>query len=206
MYFDRKHRDVQYEVGDQVMRVHRVLSSAPQGICAGFTAPVSGPYTVCKKLGTNVYELIDEEGDIVPRVPNDELKPAFLDEQQDPITGEIENQKETETEQLTPENEQISPGSEEENTDQAITDTEPRIASEVGRGKLGQQLKRTVSSKFDKRAKAAPTLNDLKIPEPVLVFKRKRGRPLKEPKQVPVEVSPRRTRAQKAQLALMQNS
>ena len=79
-YFDQKHRDVQYEVGDQVMPVKRVLSSAPQGICAGFTPPFSGPYTVSKKLGTNVYELIDEEGDIVPRVPNDELKPAFLDE------------------------------------------------------------------------------------------------------------------------------
>ena len=52
---------MQYEIGDQVMRVNRVLSSGPQGICAGFASPYSGPYMVSKKLGSNVYELIDEE-------------------------------------------------------------------------------------------------------------------------------------------------
>ena len=77
-YFDQK-QHVQYEVGDQVMRVNRVLLSVPHGTCAGFSPSFSGPYTVSKKLGTNVYELIDEEGDIVFRVPNKELEPAFLD-------------------------------------------------------------------------------------------------------------------------------
>ena len=76
-YFDKKHRDVQNEIGDQVMRVNRVLSSAPQGICAGFAPPFSGPYTVSKNMGSNVYELIDEEGDIVLRVPNEELTCFF---------------------------------------------------------------------------------------------------------------------------------
>ena len=97
---------MQYEIGDQVIRVNRVLSSASQGICAGFALSFSGPYTVSKKLGSNVYELMDEEGSIVPRVPNGELKHAFLDEVPEPLVGETGNQRNPETEKIYPESEQ----------------------------------------------------------------------------------------------------
>ena len=40
------------------MKINCVLSSAPQGTAAGFAPPFAGPYTVNKKLGYNVYELI----------------------------------------------------------------------------------------------------------------------------------------------------
>ena len=63
-----------------------------------------------------------------------------------------------------------------------------------------------MSSEFDERASNKATLNDTKVPEAILLVKRKRGRPQKEPVQVPVNLSPRRTRAQKAQLALEHNS
>ena len=158
MYFDKKHRDV-YEVGDQVMLVNRILSSA-----------------VSEKLGPNFYEQIDEEGDIVPRVPTEELKPAFLDEQLDSKGFETDKPSNPETAQRYTENEQISPGSQGENTDQTITDTEPRIAKHKrGRPrKTRVVVKREESSKFDKRAKATPELNKSKIPEPVHVVKLKR--------------------------------
>ena len=107
------------------MRINRILSSALQGICAGFAPPFSGPCTISQKLGPNVYELIDEEGDIVPRIPTEELKPAFLDKQPNLDGIGMDKLSNPEAEQRYIENEQISPGSQEGNTDQAIMDIVP---------------------------------------------------------------------------------
>ena len=168
------------------MRVNRVLSSAPQGICAGFSPPYSGPYTVSKRLGYNVYELMDEEGDIVPRVPTEELKPAFFNETTKAYEGQPDEQASPET---------------------LVNVSKPQSAKQKrGRPqKTRVVVKRVVSSKFDRPAKSKPTLNETLNSEQVLVVKRKRGRPAKEPMQAPIDVSPRRTRAQKAQMVLGQS-
>ena len=191
------------------MRVNRVLLSAPQGICAGLASPFSGLYMVSKKLGSNVYELIDEEGDIVPRVPNGELKHAFLDEVLEPALGKTGDQVNPETEQISPEVEQIAAKSQGTGLEKQKGEEEiPRVAKRKrGRPrKTRVVVRRAMSRKFDKRASNKATLNDTKVPEPILVVKGKRGRPQKELVQVPVNLSPLRARAQKAQFALEQNS
>ena len=74
-----------------------------RGLCPSFF----WAFTVSKKLGSNVCELIDEEGDIVSRVPNEELKHSFSDEVPEQAIGKTGNQINPETEQLSPEVEQI---------------------------------------------------------------------------------------------------
>ena len=190
------------------MRVNRVLSSAPQGICAGFSPPYSGPYTVSKRLGYNVYELMDEEGYIVPRVPTEELKPAFFNETPKAYEVQPDEQASPETEQGYPENEPVSAELQESGLEKEKRNVSTPQSAKRKRGrprKTRVVVKRAVSNKFDRPAKSKPTLNETLNSEQVLVVKRKRGRPAKEPMQTPIDVSPRRTRAQKAQMVLGQS-
>ena len=67
-------------------------------------------------------------------------------------------------------------------------------------------VKRAIGSKFDHRAKEKPVTNESKVCEPILTVKQNFGRPPKAPIQAPIDLSPRRTRAQKAQMALGQEN
>ena len=78
-----------------------------QVICTGFSPPYSGPYRVSKRLGYNVYELMDEKGDIVPRVSTKELKPAFFNEATNSYEVQPEKQADPVTAQISPENEPL---------------------------------------------------------------------------------------------------
>uniref|UniRef100_A0ABD2WS82 RNA-directed DNA polymerase n=1 Tax=Trichogramma kaykai TaxID=54128 RepID=A0ABD2WS82_9HYME len=64
-YYDARHRDVVYHVGDQVWRKNRILSSSSGGIVSKMAPPFTGPYVVSKVLGSNVYEISDEQGNVV---------------------------------------------------------------------------------------------------------------------------------------------
>ena len=128
-----------------------------------------------------------------------------LFEQQDPITEEIENQKKTETEQLTSENAQRSSESKETGIESPLSEEKIPPIPKRKRGsprKTMVVVKRTVSSNFDKRGKSNPALNKSKVPEPVLVVKQKRDRPLKALIQARLTLYPRKIRVQKAKVAL----
>ena len=71
---------------------------------------------------------MDEEGDIVPRVPNEELNHAFLDKVPEQAVGETDNQRNLKTEQTYPESEQIPAQSQDPRMEKQKGDNEiPRV-------------------------------------------------------------------------------
>ena len=60
--YDSKRRSVNYAVGDKVLKRNRILSSAAQGIAAKLAPKFTGPYTVSALLGSNLFELVDQDG------------------------------------------------------------------------------------------------------------------------------------------------
>ncbi|CAB0042488.1 unnamed protein product [Trichogramma brassicae] len=79
-YYDARHRDVVYSVGDQVWRKNRVLSSSSGGVASKMAPPFTGPYVVSQVLGSNVYEISDEQGNVVCSSPTSDLRPIDFEE------------------------------------------------------------------------------------------------------------------------------
>ncbi|CAB0036822.1 unnamed protein product [Trichogramma brassicae] len=86
-YYDARHRDVVYKVGDQVWRKNRVLSSSVGGIASKMAPPFTGPYIVSQVLDPNVYEISDEQGNVVCESPTSDLRP--IDFKEDPSDDEL---------------------------------------------------------------------------------------------------------------------
>ncbi|KAL7291695.1 hypothetical protein TKK_0014485 [Trichogramma kaykai] len=86
-YYDARHRDVIYHVGDQVWRKNRILSSGSGGIASKMVPPFTGPYVVSQVLGSNVYEISDEQGNVVCESPTNDLRP--IDFEEDPSDDEL---------------------------------------------------------------------------------------------------------------------
>lgn len=78
-YYNKSHRDVQYEIGNRVWKRNRVLSTAANFINAKLVPKFSGPYTTASKLGTCVYELQDDAGLPAGKIHVKDLKPAYED-------------------------------------------------------------------------------------------------------------------------------
>uniref|UniRef100_A0ABD2WF69 RNA-directed DNA polymerase n=1 Tax=Trichogramma kaykai TaxID=54128 RepID=A0ABD2WF69_9HYME len=72
-YYDARHRDVVYHVGDQVWRKNRILSSGSGGITSKMVPPFTGPYIISQVLGSNVYEISNEQGNVVCESPTNDL-------------------------------------------------------------------------------------------------------------------------------------
>ncbi|KAL7295102.1 hypothetical protein TKK_0011570 [Trichogramma kaykai] len=89
-YYDARHRDVVYHVGDQVWRKNRILSSSSGGIVSKMAPPFTGPYVVSKVLGSNVYEISDEQGNVVCESPTNDLRPIdFGDSSDDELASPV---------------------------------------------------------------------------------------------------------------------
>ena len=63
-YFNANHRNVQYSIGDLVLKKNRVLSSAVEGVSAKLAPTFNGPFKVSRILSPNIYELADLNGKI----------------------------------------------------------------------------------------------------------------------------------------------
>lgn len=74
-YYDAKHIDVTYNVGDKVCRLNHVISSAAQRIAAKLTPKFIGPYIIDKQVGFNVYELRDQDNASIDPFYVKQLKP-----------------------------------------------------------------------------------------------------------------------------------
>ncbi|KAG5860765.1 hypothetical protein JTB14_000466 [Gonioctena quinquepunctata] len=61
-YYDLRHRDVKYEVGDEVYRKNFVQSDAAKFYSSKLANEFVGPFIVSKKVSPWVYELKDPDG------------------------------------------------------------------------------------------------------------------------------------------------
>ncbi|XP_058810758.1 uncharacterized protein LOC131675693 [Phymastichus coffea] len=80
-YYNQKHRDIDYGVGDKVWARNRVLSSAAKAIAAKLCPKYAGPFVVTTRLGMNSYQLQTENGVDIGKVAVSDLKPCSDDEQ-----------------------------------------------------------------------------------------------------------------------------
>ncbi|CAB0036627.1 unnamed protein product [Trichogramma brassicae] len=76
-YYNKKRRDVTFKANDKVWRRNRILSSGAKGIAAKLKRRFRGPCKVSKVLGSNVYQLIGESGELVEKVTASDLKPCY---------------------------------------------------------------------------------------------------------------------------------
>ncbi|CAB0031259.1 unnamed protein product [Trichogramma brassicae] len=76
-YYNKKRRDVTFKANDKVWRRNRILSSGAKGIAAKLGRRFRGPCKVSKVLGSNVYQLIGESGELVEKVTASDLKPCY---------------------------------------------------------------------------------------------------------------------------------
>ena len=75
-YYNASRREVRYNLGDKVWKRNRVLSSALQGVAAKLAPPkFARTYTIAAQLGSNVYEVVDQDGKSVAKVHVEDLKP-----------------------------------------------------------------------------------------------------------------------------------
>ena len=77
-YYNRKRRDIVYNVGDLVLKRHHVLSSAAQHIAAKLAPKFHGPFRVNRVLSSVVYELATLDGNLMGKVHVKDLKPYHL--------------------------------------------------------------------------------------------------------------------------------
>ncbi|XP_076385625.1 uncharacterized protein LOC143264066 [Megachile rotundata] len=87
-YYNARHRDIKYRVGDLVWRRNRVLSSAAENVAAKLAAAYIGPFQIKKVLSPVVYELETTGTRMVPKVHVSDLKPFVGDDPDDgpPLT------------------------------------------------------------------------------------------------------------------------
>ena len=74
-YYNKKLREIGYEIRDLVMRRQHVLSLAVNFVSSKLAPKCKGPYTVIRVLSRVVYEVTDSEGR-VDKVHLEDLKPS----------------------------------------------------------------------------------------------------------------------------------
>ncbi|KAL7296784.1 hypothetical protein TKK_0010187 [Trichogramma kaykai] len=95
-YYNKKRRDVTFKVNDRVLRRNRILSSSVKGIAAKLGRKFRVPCRVSKVLGSNVYQLIGEKGDLVEKVTASDLKPYY-----DKSSGAVSDERKSTTNDVT---------------------------------------------------------------------------------------------------------
>lgn len=97
-YYNAKHRDISYEIGDIVWAKNRILSAVAQAIAAKLSPKYAGPFIVKARLGMNLYQLENEDGIDVGKVAVCDLKPCFDEER---FLGDGQDAEDTEAESKT---------------------------------------------------------------------------------------------------------
>lgn len=63
-YYNTKHCDMAFQVGDRAWRRNGILSSVVHGVTTKLAPKFVGQYTGRARVGTSIYELVDAEGKI----------------------------------------------------------------------------------------------------------------------------------------------
>lgn len=74
-YYNRRHRDREFNVSDLVLRKAHPLSNAAKHFCAALAKPFEGPYVISKKLSRVRYELTDLQGRAQGVIAVQDIKP-----------------------------------------------------------------------------------------------------------------------------------
>ena len=77
-YYDRRHRDLQFKVGDLVKKPNNVLSSAKDKIATKLAPKFTGPYVVVEVVSPNVHTLASQDGRLAGRYHGPHLQ-KFMD-------------------------------------------------------------------------------------------------------------------------------
>ena len=75
--YDKGRRDIQFEVGDWVLRESHVLSNPAKNISAKLVPNFETPVRIVKKLSPVVYEVETGEGNRIPKVHITQLRPFY---------------------------------------------------------------------------------------------------------------------------------
>ena len=94
--YNARPREPKSEVGDQLWKRNRVLSSAAQGVMAKLAPKYVGPYEIVEKKGLNTYSLMNQKGSVEDLIHAEHLKPYFdgkEPEEEDNTDGIRRNQR-----------------------------------------------------------------------------------------------------------------
>lgn len=78
MYYDQKRRNIEFQVGNLVLKRQHVLSSAAQNVAAKFSPKFHGSFRVSRMLSPVVCELSGLNGNFISKVHVQDLKPYHL--------------------------------------------------------------------------------------------------------------------------------
>ncbi|KAL7305646.1 hypothetical protein TKK_0002372 [Trichogramma kaykai] len=153
-YYNKKRRDVTFKINDRVLRPNRILSSSVKGIAAKLGRKFRGPCRVSKVLGSNVYQLIGEKGELVEKFTASDLKPyygkssAAVSDERKSTTNDVTSDKLSMNSNMV--NDEIA-------TKAKITaPRKPRVAASPKSIKISKH-KKTMPSKQNSNSKLTPT-------------------------------------------------
>lgn len=185
-YFNSRHRNIEYLVGDEIWKKNRVLSSAAEGVSEKLAPPFIGPFKIGRVISPGIYELVDQNGTVDGPTAVEHLKKYHNQSTSDSeVTEEVDDNETTsvEIEEKDKEKEEAK-----------TSDAKSERPKKRGRPRKTRLL-------VNKKAQSAKIVRNPKTPASVETDKSKRGRPKgskNKPRDEPVSLSPRRTRAQKA--------
>lgn len=192
IHYNKRHRDLQFQVGDWVWKKNVVLSNKAAKISGKLVPLRGGPYMIAQKLGSNTYAIIDKDGV--------EDAPVSVEK----LTAYVEDEEENE------DNHRSSDSDSEE-----AAASEPSSESESEAEDSGPRPRQPSCEPLAPKKRGRPRLNTYLVQKTIVkpkddppritnsqpVVKRKRGRPKGSNKLTTASdianPSPRRTRAQR---------
>ena len=103
-YYDRRHRDLQFKVGDLVKKPNNVLSSTKDKIASKLAPKFTGPYVVVEVVSPNVYTLASQDGRLAGRYHASHLQRFIEDNEEGEVDpnnpDEIDRQRQLDRELL----------------------------------------------------------------------------------------------------------
>ena len=83
-YYDRRHRDEQFKIGDLVKKPNQVLSDKGGHIAAKLAPKFCGPYVVVEVISPNIYKLASQDGRLAGRYHASHLQKYIPDQEEEP--------------------------------------------------------------------------------------------------------------------------
>lgn len=186
-YYNAKHRDVRYNVGDKVWVKNRILSSAEKKIAAKLSPKYAGPYIIVAGSGTSTYRLRREDGKDIGKIAVADMKPChdldqFPDQDDSDARSSIENLFDPEL---------VSDGAQAEATKSIC----PSRSNSPTPDLAGPAKTDTVDNTQGKSSTNAPT-HDASSAKQTTTTRKQKGGPKKflSPATLPIAASPRRLR------------
>ena len=83
-YYDRRHPDEQFKIGDLVKKPNQVLSDKSGHIAAKLAPKFCGPFVVVEVISPNIYKLASQAGRLAGRYHASHLQKYIPDQEEEP--------------------------------------------------------------------------------------------------------------------------